>query len=334
MSVALVQLKKEGYDPFIDFLKGLCIIAVVLNHALPTTIKDISFWCLWGDMAVPIFLMIQIFHTYKRGLNYSKTEQAFKITKRIVIPFLVTIIFICGCKSAANPSSTWIYVKELVLGGGGPGSYYPWVYIQFAIILAFIRPIIKKVSFSQLAALFVFFSFLGEILLSFINLNSGIYRVLFFRYIFLIPLVLDWLNNGFIIDYKRIFLSFLGLVFILLFHYTDFNMEPLFNNNEWRIFHWICYFWVAYALTWLINMAQKKMINSIVSRMLIIPAGKRSYEIFLIQMVVFSLIPQSLFALSNSQSFNFVIWFLGVTTLSLLPVILYQNHKQKELTNR
>lgn len=32
--LSAVSLNPNGYDPFIDFMKGCCIIAVVLQHAL------------------------------------------------------------------------------------------------------------------------------------------------------------------------------------------------------------------------------------------------------------------------------------------------------------
>ena len=324
----LVQLKKQGYDPYIDFIKGLCIIAVVFTHALPSAIKDASLFCLWGGMAVPIFLLVQVFHAYKHGLDSAKPILTLKIFKRVIIPFVITLAIIWGCQSILRPEKWFVFAQKIVVGGGGPGSYYPWVYVQFTVILALLRPILKRMSYTKIAVLFILASILVEILLSYIHLNPEIYRIMFIRYIFLILLALDWINNGLKIDSKRIFLSVVGLVFILIFHYTKINMEPIFNNNAWHDFHWICYFWVAYALTWLIGCLFSKIRESKLVKKVIIPAGGGSYEIFLVQMVVFAFFPQGCFVVFDSKGVNFVIWFIIVVLLSLMPVILYQNFKR------
>lgn len=62
-----ITLQKEGYDPFIDYLKGVCIFLVVLAHCLPHT--EYILFPLWGDQAVPLFLLIQVFHAYKHGVD-------------------------------------------------------------------------------------------------------------------------------------------------------------------------------------------------------------------------------------------------------------------------
>ena len=62
-----ITLQKEGYDPFIDYLKGVCIFLVVLTHFLPHT--EYILFPLWGDQVVPLFLLIQVFHAYKHGVD-------------------------------------------------------------------------------------------------------------------------------------------------------------------------------------------------------------------------------------------------------------------------
>lgn len=62
----IIRLNRTGYDPFIDYLKWVAILFVVLPHALPMH-KEIAS-CLWIDQAVPLFLMIQVFHAYKQRI--------------------------------------------------------------------------------------------------------------------------------------------------------------------------------------------------------------------------------------------------------------------------
>ena len=44
---ALLALRLDGYDPFIDFMKGVCIILVVLTHSLPDNVQDHILSPLW-----------------------------------------------------------------------------------------------------------------------------------------------------------------------------------------------------------------------------------------------------------------------------------------------
>ncbi len=54
---------------FIDFLKGLCIIAVVFTHNLPDSIMKGTVFIAWGGMAVPLFLLIQSYHIFHAENN-------------------------------------------------------------------------------------------------------------------------------------------------------------------------------------------------------------------------------------------------------------------------
>ena len=87
-SWAKLVLKKDGYDPFIDFLKGVCIIFVIINHCMPEIIMKYSGFMFWGVSAVPIFLLIQVFHAYKRGCNNTKVNYK-KIWNKIALPFFI-----------------------------------------------------------------------------------------------------------------------------------------------------------------------------------------------------------------------------------------------------
>lgn len=61
-----LTFNRDGYDPLIDYLKGLCILFVVIQHSIPTALHHYTMFALWGRLAVPIFLLIQVFHAYKK----------------------------------------------------------------------------------------------------------------------------------------------------------------------------------------------------------------------------------------------------------------------------
>lgn len=240
-------LNKEGYDPFIDFVKGFCILSVVLTHSLPTVCQDYLLFMLWGGMAVPLFLLIQVFHAYKAGLDSHKKILSLKVVKRIVVPFLLTLCFVGVIRVLkGNPLNE--VVLGFLTGGGGAGSYYPWIYIEFAVLLVLFRPFLKRLKIHQIFLCFLVQSILLEYVCSATTISPWLYRITFFRYLFLIALGIDWVYNGIKLDKKRLLLSIIGACFIVLFQYFNPDLEPLFFHTAWNSFHWVCYFYVAYLL--------------------------------------------------------------------------------------
>lgn len=90
-----VRLNTTGYDPFITFMKGYAILCVLLAHAIPN--PDATGYVFWGGMQVPLFLLIQTFHSFKKKPKLSFT----KILKRVVLPFLLvqTCVIALLCKN-------------------------------------------------------------------------------------------------------------------------------------------------------------------------------------------------------------------------------------------
>lgn len=90
----MITFNKSGYDPFIDFIKAYAIIMVVFTHCIPTSVYDYILGCIWIDVQVPLFLLIQVFHAYKNEKNPKINIK--KMAKRIVLPFAIIqfVIFI------------------------------------------------------------------------------------------------------------------------------------------------------------------------------------------------------------------------------------------------
>lgn len=141
-------------DIFIDFLKGLCIICVVLTHNLPDTIKKYTVFVAWGSMAVPLFLLLQSYHFYKsvktsqvKGVSSIPNYHNIKIKKvwnRILKPFIV-ITFLTGSLLVIGGHEPEDVIKEVINHGGlGPGSYYVWIYLQFLLLLPISLTLINK----------------------------------------------------------------------------------------------------------------------------------------------------------------------------------------------
>lgn len=127
----VVSFNKKGYDSFIDFLKAYSILLVVCGHALPVEFYDYTLFWVWGGMQVPLFVLIQVFHAYKKGvkpkLNWSS------LLTRIIVPFVAIQAVIIVYKALIGGGMLW--TSFLTSGGFGPGSYYIWIYLQIAVLL-------------------------------------------------------------------------------------------------------------------------------------------------------------------------------------------------------
>lgn len=129
----------KSRDLFIDFLKGLCIICVILTHNLPPAVMKASVFILWGAMAVPLFLILQSYHVFKHGITTSKKFSEYypwkKIWQRILKPFAIITLATGAILVIAGHDPVSVIKEAIYAGGIGPGSYYVWIYLQFALLL-------------------------------------------------------------------------------------------------------------------------------------------------------------------------------------------------------
>lgn len=80
----VIAFNKEGYDPFIDVIKAYAIICVLAGHTFSHL--DQTGYGLWYGMQVPLFVLVQVFHAFKKEgqtFNFKKTMW------RIFVPFIV-----------------------------------------------------------------------------------------------------------------------------------------------------------------------------------------------------------------------------------------------------
>ena len=220
-----MSLIRDGYDPYIDFLKGICIIFVVLTHSLPEHIRDASLFVLWGKSAVPVFLMLQVFHACKKGLGAITTDYT-KLWHRIIKPFLVMegLILIFAFLLAKEKK---VFLDDVLLSvGWGPGSYFPWVYVQFAIFLPLFVPVFKLLKGLWLAAFFVALSEVVELTCSLTHVPDWLYRILFLRYVFLFYLGFLLAVDKCKLNCSTFVLSCISMASVLFFAYAKVDLFP------------------------------------------------------------------------------------------------------------
>lgn len=324
---SIISINKAGYEPLIDLIKAYSIVLVVIAHLVPVSVSRNVIFELVAGMQVPMFLLVQVFHAYKHGsqptINYKR------LFKRILLPFFVIQLIIiafefCFSSSTANE----IIVSFIKEGGYGQGSYFVWVYIQIAFLLALIWPLTQKLTRNQLLLLFIIISVCGEILFSLIKLPDYIYRLLAFRYLFIIPLALIWVDEGVVLDGKNIVLSILSIASVFLLGISSNVFEPFIYNTTWTTHRWMCYYYLPIFLTYFLWVILKLIgrTKRLLHTVQII--AKSSYDIFLIQMLVFWFIPEQRMSFINSLVLRSSIWMILTFLLSIIGGLLLNQIRQ------
>lgn len=307
----VVTFNKVGYDPFIDFIKAYVIICVLLGHTFPYL--DETGYCLWYGMQVPLFVLVQVFHAFK------KEQVSFNVRKlfvRILLPYIIVQSLLLSILLIREEINYKLLIDNMLIGGGnGPGSYYPWVYIQLAIILYLIAPYVKRDTKWKYCIIAIVVCEGFEIRSSLIALPEEIHRLLATRYIFLIYLGWIWVNKGIVINKKTLFLSLLSLLSIIYFEYYYVPTEPWFYDTAWRTHRWPCYFYVSMLLTYILYLIYSRIKHIHFIDKIIRMLARCSYEIFLVQMAVIVLCPSMDFignAYAQLGLRMFFIWTLSI----------------------
>ncbi len=140
------NFSRYGYDPFIDYLKGVCILFVVMTHAFSATVKNLTIFCLWGDLAVPLFLLLQCIHVYKKetivSVNFRKLWN--RVFRKFMLLQMIILALGVGKYCLSGESSISFVYEWITEGGVGRGSYYPWMYIEFAVLIVIFKPLFRK----------------------------------------------------------------------------------------------------------------------------------------------------------------------------------------------
>ena len=304
---------KAGYDPFIDFLKAYSILIVVFCHGFPYLAKiGYSFW----GVQIPLFFLVQVFHCYKREPKPINWDV---IWKRIVLPFVAIELIVFGVLylSGGGKNVIQLLKQGAMSGGYGPGSYYPWVYLQMVIVIPLLRPICEKLGKWKSLLVFILLSVAMEIISSITNLPDFIYRLLCIRYIFLIWIGWIWVKEGIQFKAFNIAASLLSLCSLLYFAYFKNNLEPFFYNSGWTTHRWICYFWVGFAFTWLLYMIYQAINKNESVNKAIKTLATASWEIFLVQMAYYAVVLPKYFEFIGSQIIQFGLWFALAFVVSI-----------------
>ena len=321
-----MEFTKIGRDLSLDFVKGICIVLVLMNHSIGETFMHNSWFWLWGYPAVPLFLLIQVFHSYKKGFEGIHLRLG-KIWSRAIVPFLIVQILLFTVAFSKDPTVSLIDRLYITIywGGRGPGSYYPWIFIQFAILLPLLRPLFRSLNDKWLLGLFLGLSIGSEMLCNYLHVPAWVYRLLFFRYIFLIYLGYRLVVRGIVLNVVTITLSVISIVAVYLFEVKEVDWTPFFfDSREWPTCHWICYFYIAYPMLYFLCrffywLPPNIMIENFVCKM-----GEHSYAIYIFQLFYFFIVDNLLLQGTPTAEFTVAgsfLYFAISLIVCVLPVL-------------
>ena len=287
----------------IDFLKGLCIIIVVIEHSKwSSTIWKNGLFPIWDRFAIPCFMVISGFVYTKSFLKKDSIKEYYSIKNlihklfRYLIPFAIAytleilVYFIINKTNVMNyfgyyPQSDisarisiLVIIKNFFTGGYGTGNYYTPVILQLVLCFPLLYMLIKKNEHKGLIISF-FLCLLSEVLQYFFGIPNSIYRLLILRHMFAICFGI-YISLGY---YKKNILlnvvsAIIGLTYIIFHSY--FGFTPFFFNRNWADVNFIACLFFAPLVALLIEDAKLtfRPLEEI---------GKASYHIYLTQMVYY-----------------------------------------------
>ncbi len=326
-----IVFNKTQYDPFVDFLKGICIILVIITHCISSSIENLTLFQLWGRPAVPVFIIIQIFHIYKHGFDF-RLPDFNRIWRRVIKPFLFIQLIVAVSLLVLSKTSLSYYLHLMTtLGGFGPGSYYPWIYCQFAIITPMIAPLFRMFKLWQSMLLTILASSLFEIVCCLIHIPDNPFYILCMgRYLFLLFLGALLVKRGFRINSVTICLSIISLKRQAYTCYSNKNLAPfLFSDTYWKYCHWFCYIYIAYLYLFVLRLLYDCIKKVDALNNLIKAIGKCSYEIFLFQMLYFAIAASYIVTLMKgvfNNSLYFVFYIILSVLLSTMIPLIYKGY--------
>ncbi|MGL4367892.1 MAG: acyltransferase family protein [Brevinemataceae bacterium] len=271
---------------YINFLKGIAIISVILTHIIPLQTRKDIFNVYYIIQGVPIFMFLsgyllskKICHTDKIFRIYFSYKNVSKLLYTFILPFIILAF--------AQYLFLGISIKDLLIAGGaqGPGGYYFFLYIQVWISIPFFAFIHRKATTYSIVILLI----LIQIILFNINIPDWIYRFTIIRHLLLIYIGVFYQSNNIklisLFQKKHIRSIYLYILFILsiyVLYFVEYHYKPhILLPKSWV---WFSYVTDPYVFLYInILLYIYKYLHSIAKNIFFIieVAGKHSLSILL-----------------------------------------------------
>ena len=305
----------------VDFLKGVCILFVIITHFSWTdNERQMLLFPYWIDMAVPIFMFLSGYVNGISALNKSSSlselyslKQVLRKIVRYGSPFFVFYLF----EQLLFTFKDWGFtpldrIFQFFNGGVGQGGYYFPIMIQFIFLFPVIFTIIRKYEEKGLLLCFAG-NLLYEVLKSAYFMNEECYRLLVFRYIYVIAAgCLLAKKPSAMVSYKKSILRIAtGLIYIFIVMYTEY--AP-FLFTYWKGRTLLGAMFVIPIVSYMVN--QNKVYISIINIL-----GKASYNILFVQMVYYLTLGNKL---DNVLPNRWISLLIAIISCCIFGVLFYQ----------
>lgn len=274
---------------FLDYLKAICVIMVIITH-YDWADKDSPFFTMLINMAVPVFMIISGYNfamsnRKKTGGNLKKMY-AWEMIKPKLIRFLVPFFTVCLIEIVLlviedkhiNPP------RIFLLGAYGPGSYYVPIMIQLLVIFPIIYKLVEKnarlgIALSGTANL------LFEIGVKIFDMDKYYYRLNIGRYLLLIAFgcYLYLYPEHRVKKYQLISMFLIGLGYIVAVF--GFNWDIILFGY-WKTTAMPIAFYIFPIIILLFRRYYHIKLPGVIGNTLTW-IGQASYHIFLVQMVYY-----------------------------------------------
>ena len=320
----MILMRESKYD----FLKGVAVSFVILLHTLDNeSLNSIGHIYHIGH-AVPIFVLVTFILSFMTLAKRSGTEiQYWYSTKRWITMFrkvLFPYVVLQGCfLLLLIITKDTKHMHSMLIGGGiGPGSYYPWIYLQFWLVMPLLYLILKRTTLFVGCVIFFLLNEIMQISCCYFNVSDHLYRLLACRYLFLAFLgYLFWKID--IRKYVYAIFAAIGVMYYLSLDKVDY-VPFLFNS--WMTQQLPAFFYTILLMKVLLLIFDR-MKMTIVGYYFVL-LGENSWYIFLLQMLFVTITSIKMLSFIPSKLFQSILYVIIVYVLSVTPMIVYSKYKR------
>lgn len=313
-------------DCELDTIKGVCIVFVIITHAQWSAEERLRyFFPYWIDMAVPIFMIISGYVnsvSFQRR-NVKSLDDAYSLKYvlmrfiRYTIPAGLTLLVELGFKLMYKESVD--IFTFCITGGEGPGSYYYPIMIQFIFVFPIIFFIVQKydtVGFILCGIL----NGIYEMIQTVYGMNAECYRLLIFRYIFVISFGCYLVKKREMIKTRyEILLLLIGIAYIYAVSYLNYVPHTI---SKWINTSWIACMYIMPIFSLVLKKLRRgcRLLEKI---------GEASFNIFFVQKVYYCRVVGVTYLITSVRIFQVVLHIFICVTIG---VVFY--YFEKPITDR
>lgn len=274
---------------FLDYLKAVCVIMVIVTH-YDWTDKTSPFFTMLINMAVPVFMIVSGYNfamsNCKKADGKLKKMYGWSVMKPKLIRFLVPFFTICLIEMLllAIEDKNINPLRIFLLGAYGPGSYYVPVMLQLLVIFPIIYILVQRNAELGIA-LAGAGNLLFEIAVKVFEMDKYYYRLSIGRYVLLIAFgCYLYLHPEHRLKRYQMWTMFaIGLAYIIAVFGFD---QKLLIFGYWKTTAMPVAFYIFPIVVLLFRRFYHSRIPGVLGR-LFTWIGQASYHIFLVQMVYY-----------------------------------------------